>query len=120
MKTFTIPAQLTSYASTADKGLRLVFRTQETSPDDTVAIAGFLQGFGYLLFKENEWKDEELPKEDAPEFGKTASERLRNVMYRVHQQLVKENRAPDDFERWRVAEMERIIEHFKAKLPNNF
>jgi hypothetical protein len=117
MKSFQVPAILASYRSTADKGLSLTFRTQELSAEEQVKVAGFHQGFGYLLFKENEFKDVDVPKEDAPEFGRTSSERLRNVLYRVWQQLTKENRANGDFEAWRSAEMERLIEHYKQKLP---
>ena len=90
MKCFTVPAQLSSYRSTADKGLSITFRSQELTPEDAVSVASFHQGFGFLCFKENEWKEVELPKEDAPEFGKTQSERLRNTLYRVWEQLKKE------------------------------
>ena len=119
-QTFQVAAILSGYRSTADKGLSLTFRTNELSPEDAVKAASFHQSFGWLLFRENEFTEPDAPKEDAPEFGKTVSERLRNTLYRVWEQFKKENRAGNDFEQWRNIEMEKLIEHYKAKLSNNF
>ena len=44
--------------------------------------------------------------------AKTHSQRLRSVLFRVHEQAGNQT----DFDTWYKSELERIIEHYKAKL----
>jgi hypothetical protein len=105
-KTFQAPAILTRVSSLKDGGLSLGFATQELSNTDKVTAFEFIHQFGWLLFRENEFK----PENDET---KSPSTRLRNVLF-VYWDQRKKNKV--DFDTFYRQEMNKIIEVVKDKL----
>jgi len=113
IKTFQAPATLDGVSPLKDGGMSIRFHTNELTKEDKVTIMEFYQAFGFVLFKENEFMSTDVPKEQAPESGKSPSQRLRGVMYAYH---IKSNKPKDEFERWRRGYIESVIDHFKEKI----
>lgn len=115
MKPFQVSAQLNSIRFTADKGLSLMFHTQELSNEEKVSIGEYHYEQGWLCFKPNEWKDEELPTSEAKLDGqKTPSQRLRGVIFKYWKQ--QEGRG--DFEDFYRKQLEVFIDKIKEKLDD--
>ncbi len=111
-KKFQAPAILTSLSYTKDGGVRLSFTTNELNDEDKLIVAHFFQKFGFLLFKSNEFTLEDMPKEDAEDKTKTPSKRLRAVLFLMWKQTGEKG----DFETYYRTQVEKVIEHLKAKL----
>ena len=113
-----IPATLETYASLKDKTVKLVFFTQELTPENLIGIASNIQRFGYLAFKEDKFKDNEKKlleglKSDFDDNKLSKGQRLRNVFYRCWEQ---QPEGYKDFNLYYEFQMEKIIDHFKNKL----
>lgn len=65
----------------------------------------------WCLISPNPIQNEEVPTEPSEVEQKTPSQRLRAVLFLVSKQLL-----VTDFNVWYRAEMEKIIDHYKAKL----
>jgi len=117
MKPFQLPAQFSNLRYTVDGGLSIGFRSQELPQDEKLLVSEYYNQFGLLLFRPNleQFTEEEVPKEDVDFEGKKPSQRLRAVLYRVWESKGK----PGDSEVFYRQEMERVIEHYKSKLPSN-
>ncbi len=118
-KTLFLPAMLEGIATRSDKTIRLVFGTQELSISEAGTLISMHQGMVYLAIKEELFSREEEQALDnlqasALEYqGKTPSQRLRAVLYVAYSQ----NPAGfSSFTTYYEHYMERLIEHFKAKL----
>ena len=76
---------------------------------------GIINHSGILYFKSSgtltSQEIDELDKFDVEISGKTKSQRLRNVLYRVF-----EGCEESDFNTFYSIEMEKIIEHYKLKI----
>ncbi len=107
-----IPAYLSGFSSRSDGSAGIRFTTQEISPDDFVNLKRDLNLFGWLVFKENGVQEEDIPDEDVSE-GKRPSQRLRAVLYVLHQQS---GGKKEDFEGYYREQVNKIIEHIKGKL----
>lgn len=116
-KPFQIPAILDTLRTLSDGSIKLTFSTREMPAEHAAGILEHRRKEGWLLFKDAPFEDADIINlpESIPEFHgeKSPSQRLRNVLYRVWEMKGK----PDDFKRWRENEMERIINHYKEKLP---
>lgn len=114
-----IPSILSSFSSLKDKTLKIVFETLEPTPEQITSIAGAMGTFGYLAFKIDTFKKEELAaieslEADYEDTGKTQSQRLRSVLYINY----KNHQAGfDSFNSFYDYHMEKIINHYKSKLP---
>ena len=115
-----IPCILESYRSLVDKSLKVQFVTLEPTPEQVMGIAGGIGQFGYLAFKVEPFKKEELKaiedlEADYEDTGKTPAQRLRGVLY-----VNFKNNAEgfDSFTRFYDHHMEKILEHYKKKLPS--
>jgi uncharacterized protein YihD (DUF1040 family) len=113
-----IPAILESYRSLKDKTIKLVFDTNELTPEQMMGVAGSLQQFGYLAFKSEPFKNNEKEvienlKSDYEDTGKTPSQRLRGVLFVNWQQS---SEGYKTFVDYYAAKMEIIINHYKGKL----
>ena len=100
-----------------DRSVSLTFITSlEQSTDEFMELDSILNESGVLFFKSNGnlTKEEvkELESTEIENEGKTKSQRLRNVLYILHQQS-KSNQSFNDFY---SDKMENIIQHFKDKL----
>ena len=118
MKTFQIPAQLDSFRSMSDRGIKISFVTGEVSPEQVANIQYSFQKAGYLAFSPDPFATHELEELDRlkVEFndtGKPPSQRLRAVLYRLWEQTPEGYKVFNDYY---IAKMEIMIEHYKGKL----
>ena len=115
-----LPASLDGFRSLKDKTLKITFETQELSPVQTAEILAMTGSFCYLAIKREDFKEFETKvmndmKADAYEFGgKSSSQRLRGVLFRLWQQ---DNEGFDSSVKHYEHHLEKIINHFKSKLP---
>lgn len=109
---FQAPAILTSIAYLKDGGLRIGFATNELSDEDKVIASRFHQKFGYVLFKENAFKEEDVPDTDATDESKSPSQRLRATLF----VLWKQKGSKGDFEAFYRDNMEKAITRVKNLL----
>ena len=120
MKLIT-PGQLVGYSPKKDKSITLRFETGEKTPGQVMDIHSMLDMFGYLYFKPEAQltKDEILELDnldtDLYDNPKTQSQRLRNVLY-MNWKL--ENKGYAEFKDYYKNETEKIIQHYKDKLPD--
>lgn len=113
-----IPAILSSFRSLKDKTLKLEFETNEPTPEQLSEIGSASQAFGYLLFKKDEFKTEQIHlvdelKADYEDKSKTPSKRLRDVLFVAWKQ---KNEGYNEFEDYYKSKMEKFISHVKSKL----
>ena len=98
----------------SDGGLKLVVHTQELDPTDKAEVMNLHDKFGWFVFSETHIKEEDIPDEPIEFEGqKTLSERLRNVLFRLHE---KQGGKPEDFESYRHKIMGKLINYYKSKL----
>lgn len=113
-----IPAILESYRSLKDKTLKITFETNEPTPEQLTGVALNIQKFGYLAFKDEPFKQKEKDvieslKSDYEDQGKTPSQRLRGVLYRLWE---RDNEGFKNSVDHYNSKMENLIQHFKSKL----
>ena len=112
-KAIQISAQITSIKPLVDRSASVILHTKELSKEDFLIILEYLGSAGWFLFSEDELKEKDLPKEDSGyEEGRTPSQRLRGVIYRLWEQ----SGPKDDFEGFYRRTMEKIINQLKEKL----
>ena len=112
--------QLSNYRPRKDKSLGLSFITGEKTPSQVMEIHAMLDVFGYLYFK----GEETLTKSEIAELDnldtdlydnpKTKSQRFRGVLYRNWES---DNNGYENFKDYYDFEYEKIITHYKNKLP---
>ena len=118
MKTFQIPAQLDSFRSMSDRGIKISFVTGEVSPEQVANIQYSFQKAGYLAFSPDPFATHELEEIDKLKIefndtGKPPSQRLRAVLFRLWEQTPEGYKVFNDYY---IAKMEIMIEHYKGKL----
>lgn len=108
---------LESYRPRKDKSFTLTFSTSELPETKVLDIAYLHNKLGVLYFADKEKIDaEELTLLDDVELDigvKSPSQRLRNVLFVLHQQLGGNN---DNFKEFYKQQMERFINDIKNKL----
>ena len=98
----------------ADGSVKLEATTNyEVSTDDYMLMDTYRQKQGWLLFKENEFDDSDVPDDSAPSDTKSPSHRLRSVLYAYH---MEHNNDPAKFRSFYEATMEKYIQQIKDKL----
>ncbi len=113
-----IPGFFESYRSLKDKTLKLVFETQEPTPDQIGSIQGALMKSGFMAFQADPFISKQLDelnnlKVEFDDPTKTPSKRLRAVIFLNWKQ---KNEGYSQFHDYYIVHMERIIDHFKGKL----
>ncbi len=109
-----VPSQIVKVETMVDKGVKIVVNTQELASKDIAELMELHNKIGYFVFSVTGIKQEDIPDEPIEFEGqKTLSERLRNVLFRLHE---KQNGKPEDFEAYRQKVMEKLINHYKQKL----
>ena len=112
-----VPAYITKLETTADGGVKLIVHTQELDPSQGGIIFQLKNKHGYFLFQEKEFSEEDVKglPDFVPEFKgeKSPSQRLRGVLFRVHEA---NGGRKEDFDAFYRKQMEVLIEHFKEKL----
>jgi len=113
-----IPAQLEAVTTRKDKTLKLTFGTNELSPAQASELFTIANQFGYLAFKDEDFKREELDaveslKSELEDTLKKPSQRLRGVLFRLFEQ---DNDGFKTFSKYYDSKMEQLINHYKSKL----
>ncbi len=113
-----IPAILQTFRSLKDKTLKIEFETNELNPDQYAEISRHIQSFGFLAFKKDEFKTEQIKlldesKVDYEDRTKSPSKRLRDVLFVSWKQ---NSEGYSDFEDYYRHEMEIFINHIKSNL----
>lgn len=107
---------LTGYKRLKDKSVNIAFNLQEIPTADLMDIDSQIDSFGVVYFSQKGvLTDAEKKAIDnaSLEFGgKTQSERIRNVLFRLHEQSDIE----ESFEVFYKRKTEEIVQHFKSKL----
>ena len=111
-KIIQIPAILDGFSLRKDGGAGVRFVTNELSDADVSEIKHFYGKFGFLLFKESEFAQEEVPKEDPEIEGQSPSKRLRSVLFVYW----KQHMGTGDYETFYRQQVEKFIHHVKDKL----
>lgn len=112
-RTIQLPVTMQAAVRKADDSVKLNFTTNlEVSTDDFVLIDSYRRQSGYLLFRENEFTDADIPAEDAPNDTKTPSQRLRSTLYVYHQQ----QGITEPFNIWYATQVEKFISSIKERL----
>lgn len=106
-----------------DKTFSFTFTTDlEQNKEDINAIFDNLDNGGVLYFKSSGIiTDEEIKALEVakiPKEGKSKSQRLRNVLYLYWVNVIEPINEGRNFNEFYAQEMERIIQHYKDKLPN--
>ena len=111
-----LEVQIQKVQTLLDKGLKVDVITQELGPGDSAKLLGLKGKTGWMVFKATKITQEEvinLPDE-AKEFktDKTASQRLRAVIYRLWEQTSKE----ETFDAFYRRHLEKLIDQYKERL----
>lgn len=101
----------------SDGGMKVVVNTQELTPEDKAELMNEHQKVGYFVFSSTKHIEEEDIPDEPIEFEgqKTYSERLRNVLFRLHE---KQGGKAEEFESYRAKVMESLIQKYKNKLSD--
>lgn len=98
-----------------DRTVSITFSTNEKTGKEIGELHELTGSFGYMIFKPEDQltKDEikAIDELDTELSGKTKAQRLRSVLFLVHQQ-----EGEGDFVDYYADKMESLIEHFKSKL----
>lgn len=109
-----VPSQISKVETTQDGGLKLTVHTQELNPSTKADVMQLHAKFGWFVFSETDIEESDIPDEPIEFEGqKTYSERLRNVLWILHEA---KGGSPEDFEPFRTKYMERLISKLKAKI----
>ncbi len=116
MKIFQVASIIEQIKSLADGSWQLKISTQELSPEQVASVAEQKGKLGWFMFSENSFSENDIPKEQAPEFkdDKSPSQRLRNVLFVYWKENTKHEKT---FEVWKNEWFERKIEEVKKYLP---
>ncbi len=109
---------LESISSRRDKSFKLIFGTNELTPDQVKEVSAALQKFIYLALKVDDFKTEEKEILDDLESGyedtnKSQSQRIRAVLFILWKQSTK---GFEDFELYYKHMTEMYISHLKSKI----
>lgn len=107
-----LPAYFTGFGSKADGSASLRFSTQELTSNDFAELKLELNSMGWLVFASQEEKVE-VPSESITDERRKPSQRLRAVLYLLHQ---KKGGKDEEFEGYYRAQIEAIIDKVKEKL----
>ena len=109
---FQAPAILNSISFRKDGGLSLGFVTNEITSEEKIIAGKFYSKFGYVLFKENQFKEADVPASDATDETKSPAQRLRATLF----VLWKQRGGKGDFEIFYRDMMEKAISRVKNLL----
>lgn len=113
-----LPAQINAPRFRKDNSCSITFDTRELAADELMYILGVRQSEGWLLYASNraEIDDSEMPTVKAELDLKSHSERLRDVIFVLYKQSVKDQKFVGDFETFYKTRMEQLIDVIKSKL----
>jgi hypothetical protein len=112
-----LPSQINPPRLRKDGSASISFDTRELTSEEIFTIMSLRHSEGWLCFAPNE-EQLEVPEERAEVDEKSASERLRNVLFVWYKQETQNGKFTGLFETFRKEKMEKIIEGVKSKLDN--
>jgi hypothetical protein len=117
MSSILLAVVLENYRPRKDGSVSLSFSTQELTSDKVMQIHAMLNSYGAIHFKAGEkLNEEDIALIDGVDLdlgnGKSQSQRLRGVLYRLWEQSGKVGEFKDFYR----VHTEKIIEHYKTKL----
>lgn len=115
-----LQAQIESVSTRKDRTVKVVIGTQELTPNNAATIFALQNKLASVAIADKDLTETEIETlrqskydlEDVPN-GKTPSQRLRGVFYRMWEQ---DNKGYNDFNLYYINRMENLIEHYKQKL----
>jgi hypothetical protein len=107
-----VPSTISRIVTMADGGLRLHVDTQELTASDKAVLMNLYNQLGYFVFAPaNEMiTDKDIPTEQLEPSEKSPSQRLRGVLWILHE---KKGGKPEDFEVFYRRYLEKIISKLK-------
>ena len=113
-----LPAVYDGSRDLKDRTKKLTFQTSEITPKQAADLQLCVQQFVYLAIKQEEFTKEQIDtinnlKSDYDDIGKSPSQRLRGVLFRLWEQS---NEGYKDFQLYYNFKMEGFISHLKTKL----
>lgn len=111
----TLPAIINPPRIRKDGSCAISFDSRELNAEEIFTILQMRHSEGWLVFSENQ-NEIVIPEEQAEIDEKSASERLRNVLYVWYKQETEAGRYVGLFETFRKERMEKLIEIVKSKL----
>lgn len=111
--------ELEHYQPRADRSLKIVFGTAEATPADVMFLQKHLRRVMAVGINENTLNQDQIDlidsiKIDFTDSGKSPATRLRAVLFRLWEL---EGEGFESFDLFYIAKMEKLINHFKDKLP---
>lgn len=114
MKTIQTPATIEGVSTLKDGSMSVRLHTQEMTNEEKVILMEYTQKFGWFLFRENTFTDEDIPDRDAElDEKKSLSERLRAVIIVEGQQ---KGVSREELGQYYRKEMEKRIQEVKDRL----
>ncbi len=111
-KPLQIPATLEGINALKAGDMSIRFHSQEMSAEEALILLQYRGEFGWLMFKPEEFKNEEIPTDDPEHEGKTPQQRLRARMF----VYFVDTRDKEGFNKWYAAEIEKIGQKYLEKL----
>src|SRR6185369_13169542 len=108
-----LPATINPPRLRKDGSASVSFDTRELNAEEIFSIMSLRHAEGWLCFAPNTEDAEEVPEEKAEIDEKSASQRLRNVIFVWYKQEVEAGKFVGLFDTFRKEKMEKIIEGVK-------
>ena len=111
-----LPVYVESVRTRKDKTIALTLSTQEISPSNAGELFRLLNALAYCYISPKSVSQQEVDQVDKldPEFGgKSQSQRLRNVLYKLYEQ---NSEGFKDFNNYYHSKTEIIIENLKSQI----
>ena len=98
----------------ADSSVKLSFTTNsEVTTNDYMMMDSYRQSSGWLLFRENEFTEEDVPTEDVDvEIGKSQATQVRDALWVLY---TSKGGKPEDKEAWNIF-YRKQMQNYKAKV----
>ena len=114
-----LPAIFDNLAFRKDSSVKLSFESRELTSEEITFLLGMRNCEGWLFFSPNEITDkdlEEIPEQDASVTSKTASQRMKSVLFVLYHQSLKNGTFKGEFEGYYKSRMEALIDQLKEKI----
>lgn len=113
-----IPTLVENISTRKDRSVKIVLGTQELSPAKAGELFDLMNKLAvtYICPKDiSKSEIEQVDKMDADLPGKTQSQRIRNILYKLWEQ---DNEGHKDFSAYYTTKTEKIIQHLKNKIES--
>jgi hypothetical protein len=109
-----IPVTMDIPKRKADSSVKLSFTTNsEVTTDDYMTMDSYRQSAGWLLFRENEFTEEDIPVEDVDaEIGKSQATQVRDALWVL---FIAKGGKTEDKEAWNIF-YRKQMQNYKAKI----